>query len=170
MAKGIEKDALANAGTAGSQSAAAYQAASPIYAQLAQGNTGYTPQQTADQLTSSQQTLGGGIASAVGQNGLTAARTGNAGGNPLALDDAARGAGVTQSGNALDVAKANADLMQKNRNIGLAGESGIYSDANSTANANLNTANTAAANNPWLKLLQSTIAAGGQVGAAAAGA
>lgn len=137
---GVEKNALNQSGIAGNQAASSYGTISPIYAQEATTPTGYTPQQRADQLTASSQSLGGGVASAVGQGNLTAARTNNVGGYNLALDDAARNASEQQSQNALDVENQNANLMEKQKQEGLAGLNSIYSDANKTGADYLNIA------------------------------
>lgn len=141
---GVEKNALANSSTATGQATTAYNDVNPIYSKLATGTVGYTPQQKSDQLTASSQSLGGGVSAAVGQGGLLAARTGNAGGATAALDDASRQAGVTQSGNALDVQNQSDQLATQNQRVGLAGENSIYNDANSTGVGYLNTADAAA--------------------------
>lgn len=140
---GVEKNALNASATAGGQAQSAYNSVNPIYAGMATGTQGYTPTEKANQLTASRQSLGGGVAADVGQAGLLAARTGNAGGTSAALDDAAHNAAVTQSGNALDVQNRSDALATQNQRVGLAGLNGIYNDANSTATNNLSTANSA---------------------------
>jgi hypothetical protein len=141
---GVEKNALANSAGAVKQADSAYNTVNPIYSKLAAGTTGYSPQQKADELTASSQSLGGGVSAAVGQGGLDAARTGNAGGSAAALDDAAHNAATVQSGNALDVQNRSNDLATQNQRVGLAGESSIYQDANSAGQGYLSTANSAA--------------------------
>lgn len=141
---GVKQDALSNYGTNSTNAAGALSTINPIYSSLAAGTTGYTPTEKANQLTASSQSLGGGVAGAVGQGGLQAARTGNAGGSTAALDDAARTAGVQQGSNALDVQNASDALATQNQRVGLAGESGIYNQANQQADASLNTANNVA--------------------------
>lgn len=138
---GVKKDAFANYGTNAANAAGALDTINPIYSKLATGTVGYTPQQKADQLTASGQSLGGGVAAAVGQGGLEAARTGNAGGSAAALDDAAHNAATVQSSNALDVQNRSDDLATQNQRVGLGGLSSIYSGANQQADASLNTAN-----------------------------
>lgn len=143
-ASGVEKNALANSANAVNQSTAAYNTVNPIYSAMATAPQGFTPTQKANMLTASSQSGGGGVASAVGQGGLYAARTGQAGGATAALDDAARSAGVTNSSNALNVQNESDQLATQNQRIGLSGLNGIYNDANSTATNDLNTANSAA--------------------------
>jgi hypothetical protein len=92
------------------------------------------------------QTNAGGVASAVGQGGLYAARTGNAGAATAALDDAARNAMVQNSKDNLAVENEDAEIARQNQKLGLAGESGIYEDANRTGADYLNTAGSASAN------------------------
>jgi hypothetical protein len=141
---GVEKNALANSGTAAGQATNAYNTVNPIYSKLATGTVGYSPTQKANELTASSQSLGGGLAADVGAGGLLAARTGNAGGATAALDDAARNAASTQSSQALDVQNRSNDLATENQRVGLSGLNSIYNDANSTGVGYLNTANSAA--------------------------
>lgn len=165
---GVKDAAMTNYGTNSANAAGALSTINPIYSQMAAGGMGYTPQQKSDQLTASSQSLGGGVAGAVGQGGLMAARTGNAGGAAAALDDASRQAGVQQSSNALDVQNRSDQLATDNQRVGLSGLNSIYSGANGQADASLNTANQAA--KPfWQQALLAGISGGGQVGAAYAG-
>jgi hypothetical protein len=166
---GVKSDALANYGTNSSTAAGALSTINPIYSQMAQGNMGLTPRQKSDALTASSGSLGGGVAGAVGEGGLLAARTGNAGGATAALDDAARTAGVTQSQNALGVQNQSDAIARQNQQTGLSGLNSIYSGSNQQADASLNTAN----NVPqsfWQKLALQGVQSAGQVGAAFAGA
>jgi hypothetical protein len=140
---GVKKDALANYGANSTAAAGALNTVNPIYSAMAKDPQGLTPAEKANSLTSSAQSTGGGVASAVGQGGLMAARTGNAGGATAALDDASRMAGVTNSANALDVQNRSDQLATQNQRVGLAGVNGIYQDANGQADASLNTANNA---------------------------
>lgn len=140
---GVKTDALSNYGTNAGTAAGALNTVNPIYSQMATGTDGYTPTQKSNMLTSSAQSLGGGVSSAVGQGGLLAARTGNAGGATAALDDASRQAGVQQSTNSLNVQNQSDQLAEKNQQIGLAGLNSIYADANGQADQSLNTANNA---------------------------
>jgi hypothetical protein len=139
----VKKDALALSGTNSNNAANALSTINPIYSKMATGTVGLAPQQKADALTASAQANGGGMASAVGQGGLYAARTGNAGAATAAIDDAARSAGVQSSKDALDVQNQSDQLAQQNQRIGLAGLNGIYQDATGQADAALNTANQA---------------------------
>src|SRR5258708_6753022 len=135
---------------------------------MATNPKGYTPIQKANALTASSQSAGGGVASAVGQGGLLAARTGNAGGATAALDDAARSADVTNSKNALDIQNQSDALATQNKRIGLAGLNGIYDQANGQADASLNTANQVQPSF-WQKLALQGVQSAGQVGSAFAG-
>jgi hypothetical protein len=166
---GVKTDALANYGTNSNNAAGALNTINPIYSSMATNPQGLTPIQKANALTASSQSAGGGVASAVGQGGLLAARTGNAGGATAALDDAARSADVTNSKNALDVQNQSDQLATQNQRIGLAGLNGIYDESNNQANASLNTA-TNVQPNFWQKLALQGVQSAGQVGAAAAGA
>lgn len=140
-ASGVKKDALNISGANSTLAGNAASTINPIYAQEATSPTGYTPQQRANQLTASSQALGGGMASAVGQGNLMAARTNNAGGSNLALDDAARNASAKQSENALGVENDNAQLMEKQKQEGLAGLNSIYGTGTNASISALNTAN-----------------------------
>src|ERR1700748_228199 len=110
MPKGVEQNALANAGTAQGQSANAYNVANPVYTQEATNPQGYTPQQMANATTASLQNLGGTNSAAVGQGALQSARTNNAGGYAAAVDDAARNSQAQQSQNVLDLQNRNVML------------------------------------------------------------
>ena len=161
---GVEKNALNQAGTAAGQASSAYGTISPIYAQEATNPTGYTPQQRANQLTASNQSLGGAVAGAVGQGALYGARTNNAGAATAALDDSARNAMAQQSQNALGVENDNAALMEKQKQEGLAGLNSIYGDANRTGADYLGIANSsqqAAARNKMAWTQMALKAAGG---------
>ena len=140
---GVKTDAFQNYGTNAGTAAGALSTVNPIYSKLATGTVGLTPQQQSNALTASGQSLGGGVASAVGQGDLMAARTGNVGGYTAALDDASRQAGVQQSSNALGVQNQSDQIARQNQQIGLGGLSGIYNDANGQANQSLQVANQA---------------------------
>src|SRR5258708_9691735 len=135
---------------------------------MATNPKGYTPIQKANALTASSQSAGGGVASAVGQGGLLAARTGNAGGATAALDDAARSADVTNSKNALDVQNQSDQLATQNKRIGLAALNDIYNEANGQADASLNTANQTQPSF-WSTLAPQGVQSARQVGSAFAG-
>ena len=169
MPKGVEKDALGGYGTASGQANNAYNVAAPIYTQMATNPQGYTPQQNANMLTASAQSLGGANASAVGEGALMAARTNNAGGYQGAVDDAMRNAQAQQSENALGIENKSALLARQQQQEGLAGLGSIYSDANSTARGYLGEADQAAQANPWMKILTTAMQGGAQAGAAAIG-
>lgn len=157
---GVKKDALAISGNSSNLANGAASTINPIYTQEATSPTGYTPEQKANMLTASSQSLGGGVASQVGQGNLMAARTNNIGGYSANADAAARNAGVQQSQNALGVENDNAQLMEKQKQEGLAGLNGIYDTGTGASISALNTANQA--QRPfWQQLaLQGTAAAG----------
>lgn len=183
MPKGVEQQQLANSGTGQTQTSALNSNASNIFGGLeptlqaeAAHGTGYTPAQKALQNTAAQQSAGGATAGAVGQGGLYAARSRNAGGAQAAIGDATRGAGANLSRSAVGTEVNSANLANQNQQRGIGGLSNLYGEELGGGEANLGLSNQAlqgadqsAANNPWMKLLQSGIAAGGQVGAAAAG-
>jgi hypothetical protein len=137
---------------------------------MATAPTGDTPQERANMLTRSGQTLGGGNAAIVGQGNLMTARTGNAGGYQAVADSAARTSMAQQSDNTLGIDERDAALKRQQQLEGLSGLNSIYSGANRTSTDYLNIANTAAANNPWLKLAQGAMSAGGQAAAGYLGA
>jgi hypothetical protein len=141
---GVEKNALNNSAFAATQGNNALGTINPIYSRMATGNDGFTPQQKANMLTASAQSIGGANAGAVGQGGLYEARTGNAGGAAAAIDDSARAAMEKGSENALDIENKDAALRTSNQRVGLEGLNSIYDDSNRTAEGYLNTANSAA--------------------------
>jgi hypothetical protein len=164
------KNQALDASKTGSANAAnALSTLNPIYASDAQGTNGLTDQQKSNLLTASGQSLGGGVASAVGQGGLMAARTGNAGASTAALDDAARQASVQQSQNALGVQTASDALAQQNKETALSGLNSIYGTSTGSQGQNTSTAAQATKSPFWQSMLQSGLGAGGQVGAAYVG-
>jgi len=88
----------------------------PLYTRMANGQP--TPGSIAEN-TAARQSLGGGQSAAMGELGLQAARTRNAGGFAPAADEAARGAGRQMSQDASDITAQNAKE-------GLAGLNGLY--------------------------------------------
>ena len=181
MAKGVSKDAFANSGTAGNlqnqysaNAANVYGGLEPQLAAEAAHPTGLTPMQKASQNTAAQQSAGGGVAGAIGAGKLYAARTRNAGGAKAAIGQAVQGAGKNLSTAALGTEQQDAALQQKNRQAGLSGLEGLNAQQTSAgegalglSNQALGVANQADANNPYMKILQSSIQAGGQAAAGA---
>jgi len=167
MPKGVEANALNNSANATGQANGAYNTVNSIYTQEALHPQGLTPQQIADQTTSSDQTLGGSNASAAGQGALTAARTNNAGGYQAAIAEAARQAGATRSQNNLGIQDQSAMLARQQQQQGLAGLNGIYNTGNSTGLGYLNTAENASAAND--QMIDAGIGAVGQIGGGWAG-
>jgi hypothetical protein len=133
MARGVTKDALANAGTANNLSTgfennanSLYGALAPQLEQEATNPQGYAPKDLAAMNTAVQQSTGGSTAGAVGQGDLAAARTRNAGAYAPALDASAQAGNRQNSEEALGVQAENANLKQKQQQAGLAGEQSLY--------------------------------------------
>src|SRR5271165_169743 len=184
MAKGVESQQLANSGTAQNLSNNLTANASNIYGGLeptlqaeAAHPQGYTPTQLANMNTAAMQSAGGSQAGAVGQGGLLAARTRNAGAAQNAVGAGARQAGQNLSNAAVGTQLQNANLQQKQQQAGISGLGGLYNtelgqgeNALGLSNQALSGANASAANNPYMQLLMQGMQSGGQVGAAYAGA
>ena len=170
MPKGVEKDQLANSTTANNLSNNLTANASNIYGGLeptlqaqASHPSGYTPMQKANMNTAAQQSAGGSIAGAVGQGGLYAARTRNAGAAQNAIGSAVRSAGSNISREAVGTEMADANLAQKKQAGALGGLQGMYGtelsggeNALGLSNSALEGADQSAANSPWNTLLKQT--------------
>lgn len=181
IAKGIEKNALGNSGTASTMSNNLSANAGSLYGPLTNELTtqmvhpsGYTPAQKAAMNTAAQQSAGGSNAGTVGQGALYAARTRNAGAGQNAIAQGARQASTNLSDAALNTEMSNANLQQKQQGAATAGLESLYGtelggseNALGLSNSALNTANSAAENNPWMKLALAGIQAGGQAAAGA---
>lgn len=76
--------------------------------------------------TASQQSIGGSVAGAVGQNNLMAARTRNKGGYQIANNESMRSGMRQNSQNAVENIAANERLKEQQRQEGLAGQHGLY--------------------------------------------
>jgi hypothetical protein len=184
MPKGVASDALANSGKANAESSGLFTNAGNIYGSLAPtlaaqaaAPAGYTPTQKAAMDTAGLQTAGGTQAAAVGQGALLASRTKNAGTADAAIAQSARTAGQQASNTAVGTEVKNANLQQQQRQSALQGEQNLYSttlgggmNALGLSNQSLGVADQADANNPWMKLLQSGLGAGGQAAGAYFGA
>jgi hypothetical protein len=140
---GVKTDAFAGYGTAAGQGGNAYNTIAPIYTQMAMRPQGLTPQQMANALTASGQSLGGSLSALVGQGALQAARTGNAGAYQAAMAEAARNAAQQGSQNALQLQLQNAQLQREQQAQGLRGLQDIYQLANQAGTQYLNIANQA---------------------------
>lgn len=136
---------------------------------------GFSPADEASMETGAQQSAGGSQASAVGQGGLLAARTRNAGAGAKAISDASRGAGEQLSQNLLGIRGANAKLKSHQQDVATSGLEGLYSTGVSGGNAALGEVaplvnadvNQQNASWNWAKnILDPLIAAGGAAGAA----
>lgn len=98
----------------------------PMLMQEATSPTGYDPTDLAAMNTAAQQSQGGATAAAVGDLGLQAARSGNAGGAAAAEDEAVRSGQRNLSQTALGIKGANADLKEKQKQLGIQGLGGLY--------------------------------------------
>lgn len=98
---------------------------------------GYSPVDEAAMETGAQQGAGGGEAAAVGQGGLLAARTGNAGAAGKSISDASRGSGEQLSKNLLGIRSADANLKQEQRGQALTGLENLETGQESSATSNL---------------------------------
>lgn len=131
---------------------------------------GFGPADEAAMETGAQQSAGGSEAGAVGQGGLLAARTKNAGSAAQAISDASRGAGENLSKNLLGIRTANAQLKQHQRDSATSGLEGLYGTGVSGGNAALGevaplvNADTNASNASWnwLKPIEALQGAGGK--------
>lgn len=135
--------------TYGGNAGALYGSLAPQLESEAAHPSGYTPTQLSAMNTAGQQSAGGSMAGAVGQGGLLAARTRNAGAPASAIDSASRNASAVASKAALGTQTRNADLQQQQRQAGLSGLGNLYGEnlngsigslgqvaANSNANTN----------------------------------
>lgn len=136
--------------------------ASQIYSQLAptlMGDVahpaGYNPTQLAGMNTAAQQSAGGSQSAAIGQGGLLAARTGNAGAPQAAISEASRNAGQSLSKAALGIQGEQAERQQQQRDNAIKGLGGLYGTTQGAATgnlgelSNLSNANTNASNASW---------------------
>lgn len=163
MPKGVEKDLLANSGTANTLSTQNNTAAQNIYGSLvpqlqsqAINPQGYSPTTKAAINTAGQQSAGGSQAGAVGQGALLAARTKNAGTADAAIQQSARQAGQTVGKTAVgtEVADANLKNQQQQRaqsELGGIGSTdlGASLTALGLSDQALSGANTTGNANPW---------------------
>lgn len=175
MPKGVEQNQLGNSGTAVNLSnqltgnaANIYGGLEPTLAAGAAHPQGMTPQQKSATNTAAQQSAGGSQAATVGQGGLYAARTRNAGGAQSAIGAGTRGAGANLSKAAVGTELANANLQQKNQQQDIAGLGGLYGEqlsggenALGLSNSALAGANQTAANDPYMKLLLQSMQSAG---------
>jgi hypothetical protein len=98
----------------------------PALTAAAANPTGFGATTKANMNTAAQQSLGGATAGAVGQGGLLAARTRNAGGADAAISDAVRSTGQQFSENALDTEVRDAEMKEGQKQSALKGLQGIY--------------------------------------------
>jgi hypothetical protein len=107
-------------------SSALYGAVAPELEAEAAHPQGISPTDKANMNTAGQQSAGGSMAGAVGQGGLLAARTRNAGGADAAIAQSARTAGQQASNASLKTNLADASLKEHEHQAGLSGLEGMY--------------------------------------------
>lgn len=139
MARGSEQATQA-ATSAQGISTGASQNAQGLYSTLAPSleaesvaPPGFNPAEEAQMNTAAEQTAGGSAASAVGQGGLHAARTRNAGGSDAAIADSVRGAGRQLSQGVLGTQIANAKLKQQQQEAARGQLSQLFSNQQGAA-------------------------------------
>lgn len=178
QAQGAEGQSNANANTFMANGNSLYSDLAPSLESTVANPQGFSPADEAAMETGAQQGAGGSEAAAVGQGGLLAARTRNAGAGSKAITDASRGAGEELSRNLLGIRTADASLKQHQRDTAQSGLEGLYGAnvsgqgqalGNVAANSNANT-NAANASWDWAKDVLSPVlsaagtAAGGYLG------
>jgi len=102
-----------------------YGTLAPELTQEVMNPRGFTPTEKAAMNTAGRQSAGGSMAGAVGQGGLKAARTRNAGGSDAAIQESARNAGEEASNAALKTEMADTGLKEHERESGLSGLEGL---------------------------------------------
>lgn len=102
----------------------------PTFNSEATNPQGFTPTEKANMTTASNQSLGGGVASAVGEANSGGAAKRNSGSFAPALDEASRSATRQQSENNLGIQDKDTMLKNINRQSGISGLSGLQSQQN----------------------------------------
>lgn len=102
-----------------------YNVEAPALINEATHPAGYAPTDLAAMNTAAQQSAGGSEAAAVGQGGLKAARTHNAGGSDAAIADAVRTSGQHATDAALQTQTQNANAKLKQQQEGMQGLGGL---------------------------------------------
>lgn len=155
QAQGAEGQSNANANTFMGNANGLFSSLAPQLQAQAANPQGISPSDQSLMRTEAEQSAGGSQAGAVGQGGLMAARTRNAGAADKAISDASRSAGEQFSNEGLGIGLANQKLKQAQRQSaqsGLEGLTGLETGAsnnalgNVAANAN---ANNNAVKNSW---------------------
>lgn len=155
QASGGEGQSNANANSFMGNANSLYGDLAPQLESQAANPQGFSPADESAMETGALQSAGGSQSAAVGQGGLLAARTRNAGAGANAISDASRGAGEQLSKNLLGIRTANAGLKQHQRDTaqsGLEGLTGLETGASNNALGNvasLSNANTNAENASW---------------------
>ena len=154
-ATAAENTAAGNAASLNSNASAIGSQLTPTLESTLANPQGFNPADESAMETGAQQSAGGTQAGAVGQGGLYATRTGNAGAASKAISDASRGAGEQLSQNLLGIRGANAKLKEQQENTAISGLEGLYNTNVSGGNqalgevAPLVNSNTNAANSSW---------------------
>jgi hypothetical protein len=104
----------------------AWNALFPSLVKNALNPEGLSPTEKARMNTASSQSLGGAVASAVGQGGLMAERTKNPGAYGSALDAASKHAGETASKNALGIEEFSTNLAHEKQQRALSELGSLY--------------------------------------------
>ena len=135
----------ANTNASGYQAAAGgdSSALTPYYTKNLIAPQGYSPAETAQMLTSSSQSLGGGQSAEMGQGNLMAARDRNAAGVSAGSDEVARDAMKQQSQNALGVQTASTNLADQRQSDAASGLSSLYNTNTSALLSSLGLSNSA---------------------------
>lgn len=157
-----DQQAQGAAGQSNSNANAFFANANGLYSHLAPqlesqaaNPQGISPSDQSLMRTEAEQTAGGTQAGAVGQGGLLAARTRNAGAPAKAIADAARSSGQQLNEAGLGIGLANQRLKEQQRSqaqSGLEGLTGLYTGASNNALGNVAAnvqANNGAVKNSW---------------------
>ena len=139
------------AGNAGS----IYGTLAPMLESQAANPQGMSPVDIARADTASEESAGGGMAAAVGQGALKAARTRNIGGSDAAIGEAARGTGRNLAESTLKTRMADSEMKNSNRRGAMSGLGNLFSENLAGGNQALGqvagdvNANTNAENASW---------------------
>jgi hypothetical protein len=135
--------------TLSSNASGIYQTLAPELSAEAAAPPGYDPATMSRMRTAAMQGTGGSAAGAVGEGGLLAARTRNAGTADAAIAESSRNASKSFGNAALNAELANANLQQKQRQEALTGESNLYGEQLGAVVPQAVNANTNAENASW---------------------
>lgn len=128
---------------AGGRSSQVYDTLFPTLQNEVTNPQGYDPSDIAAMNTAVGQSTGGATAAAVGAGDLEASRTGNKGDYQTSIDDSAREGARLSAQKALEVQGNNADLKQRNRQMGIAGLGSLFGEESGRQLNALNVGNNA---------------------------